>query len=535
MQTTTTNISRTLIFLLFIFSVCRSAAQTLMSGMPVPNSSVYSFEKDGPTVYVGGMFTQVNSVPHHGLFRFDGATGTVDSWSADIDNNLVTCLTKAGGKLIAGGSFQELNGQYRPGICMFDLATGNLESWTDTANFFSWRMGIGAEGNLFYYGSLEGGYLVRILCVDASTGSFTSWQSDSLIYGNTNAVFVADGFVYVGGDFSFSGGPSQYDNLCRFNQVTGALDTSWHPHPLIGNFGVTAIVKTSGQIFVGGDFNTIDGQSRKGVAAFYPGGSLAPFNQSSSSYEVLSLYAYGDYIWVGGNSSTLGNQLRYRIAQINISNSISTCWDATATSNTWSTVQALLVSGDTVYAGPFGSPSLSVFSGSPLPLQASAISGHAAVLPFANETYTVPYVPGNTYAWNITGGTGTSTTNTINVSWGAGPNGSIMVIENNPSAFYCSADTSLQVLISANVGLNDPDAGNNISIYPNPSEGNFTVTTSDANQKKISVYDIVGNEFLNFNSSDKLISVDLGEAASGIYFLKIETDAGMFTEKLFKR
>ena len=51
----------------------------------------------------------------------------------------------------AGGAFNEMNGQQRLGICMFDMATGNLESWSDTANYMSWRMGIGADNNLFYY------------------------------------------------------------------------------------------------------------------------------------------------------------------------------------------------------------------------------------------------------------------------------------------------------------------------------------------------------------------------------------------------
>ena len=35
-------------------------------------------------------------------------------------------------------------------------------------------------------------------------------------------------------------------------------------------------------------------------------------------------------------------------------------------------------------------------------------------------TYSVPLVAGYTYTWSITGGSGSSTTNSIDVTWGAG-------------------------------------------------------------------------------------------------------------------
>jgi hypothetical protein len=534
MKTTTpVRVFRIVLFILALY-VMNANAQTLMTGMPVPDGSVYAFEKDGNTIYIGGFFTEVDAVAHVGLARFDAVTGVTDSWNPAVDNNGVTCLAIAAGKLIAGGSFLEINGQSRLGIGMFDLASGNLESWSDTANFMSWRMGIGADSNLFYYGHLVNGFMTRIVCVNASTGTFTSWQSDSLINGNTNAILVSDGYVYVGGQFTFSA-PSQYDNLCRFDQITGALDTSWHPYPIVNNFGVTAIVKTNDQVFVGGDFNTIAGQSREGVAAFDAAGNLTAFNQNSSSYEVLSLYADGDYIWVGGNSSTLGSQLRYRIAQISISNYTATCWNASSTTSTWSTVQAILVKGDTVYAGPFGSPSLAVFNQSPLPLQGSAITGPSAVLPSSTETYSVPLVAGNSYSWIVTGGTGSSTTNTINVTWGPGPNGSVALTENNPSGGNCSAHTSLQVSISANVNVKDPLGLTAMYVFPNPSEGTFTLTTTEASQKQLSVFDIIGNEILKINSGEKTVALDLSKMTPGLYFLKIETDKVVRTEKLLKR
>jgi|GEM_PF-3172771 len=527
------------LFIFLLLLIQHGIAQTLLTGMPLPNTDVYAFAKDGNTVYMGGIFSQVNSLPHGGLARFDAVTGTLDSWSPVMDQNGVTCLAVVGSKLIAGGYFNVMNGQPHYGICMFDLPSGSLNSWTDTANYTSWRMGIGTYSNYFYYGRTTNfSWNCRIVCVDANTGNFTSWQSDSLIYGSVNAIYVSGTYVYVGGQFTFSGGSSVYDNLCRFDQATGALDMSWHPNPNVNNFGVNGIVKTNSEIFVGGDYNMIAGQSRKGVAAFDAAGNLLPFNQNSSSWEVLTLCADGDFIWVGGNSSTLGGQLRYRIAQIRTSNGLATCWDATATSNTWSTVQAILVTGDTVYAGPYGSPHLSVFNGSPLPLQGSAISGPAAVQPSSAATYSVPYVAGNSYAWSVTGGSGTSTTNSINVTWGAGPSGTVSVLETNPSGSSCSADTSLQVTISASTAVEQLNGQEKyFSIYPNPSHGEFTIHAAASvfdGSTTLSVFDICGREVFKSDGCREPCLVQLGDCPSGIYQLRIECASGSFVEKLVK-
>ena len=145
--------------------------------MPFPNGAVYAFEKVGNTIYIGGSFSEVDSVSHGGLARFDAVTGVTDAWSPFVDNNHVTCLGQAGNKLIAGGSFNAMNGQTRYGICMFDLGTGNLESWSDTANFTSWRMGIGTYNNYYYYNKIQGfsGDTRKVYCAANFTPSTLSF------------------------------------------------------------------------------------------------------------------------------------------------------------------------------------------------------------------------------------------------------------------------------------------------------------------------------------------------------------------------
>lgn len=526
---------------LFLFSfalVVRS--QTLLGGMPLPNGDVYAIEKVGNTVYIGGFFTQVAGQPRAGLARFNATTGALDAWSPTDITNGVTSINRVADKLVVGGSFLTVNGQSRQGICMFDLPSGNLNSWSDNANFISWSQGVGVDNNTFYYCKLSPS---RLVAVDATTGLATGWQSTPTFSAggpNINAVYVGEDHVYVGGQFNFSTGPSVYSDLCRFDKITGALDSSWHPDPAVNNFGVTAIVRTNDHIFVGGDFDQINGVARQGVAAYDLNGNLSTFSQNSSSYEVLSLYPDGDYIWVGGNSNLLGGQTRFRIAQIRISNSQATCWNASSTSNAWSTVQAILVASDTVYAGPFGGANFNTFVGSPLPQSSAPITGPDTVGPGQLASYSVPQLAGHTYAWTVSGGTGSSTTNSINVNWGSGPTGSVSVLVNNTNAANCSGLVSQAIVIttstSAGPAIHAPQDA--FTLFPNPA-GDRTVLRSPHTMGRerpwAALVDVLGNILRTFQLDQEDTSIDLAELPHGLYFVRISTAHGTVVKKLVVR
>ncbi|MES2138716.1 MAG: GEVED domain-containing protein [Bacteroidota bacterium] len=94
------------------------------------------------------------------------------------------------------------------------------------------------------------------------------------------------------------------------------------------------------------------------------------------------------------------------------------------------------------------------------------------------------------------------------------------------------------VSIPSLVGIEETEMLNTISVYPNPTTGLFNITTSNANftQLTISVLDIQGKEV--FTTSDKNYSVNYNKQinleglAKGIYFIKLNTGAGVKTQKL---
>ena len=94
------------------------------------------------------------------------------------------------------------------------------------------------------------------------------------------------------------------------------------------------------------------------------------------------------------------------------------------------------------------------------------------------------------------------------------------------------------VSIPSLVGIEENEMLNTISVYPNPTTGLFNITTSNANftQLTISVIDIQGKEV--FNTSDKNYSanynkqINLEGLAKGIYYIRLNTGAGVKTQKL---
>ncbi len=73
---------------------------------------------------------------------------------------------------------------------------------------------------------------------------------------------------------------------------------------------------------------------------------------------------------------------------------------------------------------------------------------------------------------------------------------------------------------------------NNISfnIYPNPSNGQFSIEGEDI--KNIEIVDITGKTVKQFTMDNEQLTINLSNNPKGIYFAKITTSKGVNTEKL---
>ena len=87
----------------------------------------YALEVIGPTLYVGGDFTEFLAAPRHNLAALDLASGAVTSW-APLADGAVEALAPTPGGVLAGGAFLSVNAVPREQLAEIDLG-GSTTAW----------------------------------------------------------------------------------------------------------------------------------------------------------------------------------------------------------------------------------------------------------------------------------------------------------------------------------------------------------------------------------------------------------------------
>src|ERR1035437_186592 len=83
----------------------------------------------------------------------------------------------------------------------------------------------------------------------------------------------------------------------------------------------------------------------------------------------------------------------------------------------------------------------------------------------------------------------------------------------------------------AGMGIVENNAETDFSIYPNPNNGTFTITTQEK-EYEIIISNLIGECIYRQISKSTNQQIDLSEAKSGIYFLNIKTENGIANKKL---
>ena len=99
---------------------------------------------------------------------------------------------------------------------------------------------------------------------------------------------------------------------------------------------------------------------------------------------------------------------------------------------------------------------------------------------------------------------------------------------------YYSMSGQLITYLSSSVGINEVSSKNNFSIHPNPAQGEFTISTSDAVMQRIEIFNQPGQCVFSAipNSRSQVISVSLKE---GIYFVKVTNEKKQTVQKIIIR
>ncbi len=184
-----------------------------------------------------------------------------------------------------------------------------------------------------------------------------TWQTNGVVY----AVEAVGNVVYVGGNFTKvrppGAAPGEQEvprrNLAAFNATTGALLRFWHnfrgPVVKIPDSGVFDAecsrvpsrpayftcdtvyeIRASTdrkRIFVGGDFQSVDGRRRGNVAAFnVRTNALTAFRVKNINGRVRALVPSRSRLYIGGEVFRVAGKRRYHLAAVRTTNGALTSW-----------------------------------------------------------------------------------------------------------------------------------------------------------------------------------------------------------------
>ena len=255
------------------------------------------------------------------------ANGSQDSsfGSGVVSNNQIIALAlQPDGKIIIGGNFSTVNGQTYNRI-----ARVNPDSSIDTA----FNVGTGAsdavhamalqpDGKILLAGefsTFNGVTSNRIARLNADGSRDTGFSPPVINNGFVYALqLLPSGKFLAGGDFNYVNGVTKR-SLARFNS-DGSLDSSFD----IGTGSTGAIhtiaVDRVGKVVIGGSFTQVNGIARKSVARLHSGGSLdTSFNPGIGPNNLVAnvLLQPDGKVIIGGYFKAVSGVARNYIARLN--------------------------------------------------------------------------------------------------------------------------------------------------------------------------------------------------------------------------
>jgi Bacterial Ig-like domain (group 3)/Cadherin-like beta sandwich domain/Domain of unknown function (DUF5122) beta-propeller len=272
---------------------------------------VLALDPLGPNVYVGGNFGNIGGHARASIAKISLAgSGAADAtWNPNPDSDVgfgapfvhgVTGIAvDAGGNVFVSGSFKHVGGQVRTALAkLAGSGTGAADpSWNPNPTLGAgvpWYVGPIAldtiSGALYVGGFFDhvGGLLRENLAKLSPTGSGAADPTWNPIAGGQISALAVDpaGKVYVSGLFGVIGGLQRAWMARLSGTGSGAADATWTPlqhwsgHQFFFGFftsvpGATFAFDPAGNVFAGGTFASIGGQTKTGFAYLSANGSGA--------------------------------------------------------------------------------------------------------------------------------------------------------------------------------------------------------------------------------------------------------------------
>lgn len=114
------------------------------------------------------------------------------------------------------------------------------------------------------------------------------------------------------------------------------------------------------------------------------------------------------------------------------------------------------------------------------------------------------------------------------------PGNIINILSIDPSNWICNGNLGITKDTGFTVGIAEEVPNVQLAIFPNPSNGPFTVALNEDGLSTLTVIDTKGRVLVH-RTFQKQSEIDLGSAASGSYLIQVETASGQKFRRLLKR
>ncbi len=255
--------------------------------------------------FIAGTFTSVNGEAREHLAHLE-ADGALDpDWRPTLEGSAPPrytygTLALASGQLYVGGSFSTVDGKDVGNVAALDAATGGLVSgWQTTLSPSQEITALAADGSsLFVAGGFDGATSTnsstircRLIAVKTANGESDPGFAPSVTSagegggGCVQSLAVSSGDLLVGGSFDSVDGHA-VTGFAPLSQTTGAIDPTFPSVRIacLESAGcniplptVTGIASTGGRIYIAGEFTGVNDQECNSVVALdRASGQLAP-------------------------------------------------------------------------------------------------------------------------------------------------------------------------------------------------------------------------------------------------------------------
>jgi hypothetical protein len=309
-----------------------TGAETLLP--PRPDRDIRRVVVAGSRVLISGSFTKygadANRRNRAGIAILTAATGAIDTSFAVPVGGVVDAFVTDGTTIWIGGSFTTVGGVGRPRLAALGITTNSLLPWNPVADGAVSALALGSQGGTPVV-AVGGSFLTvrgvgrsRLAAVDAdpavASPNLRAWAP---VANKAVTAIALDGTdALVGGVFTTINGISR-----RFlAAVSGNMDIAsgaaevrvFDPSP-DAFVRVIAEDPANSRILIGGDFRGAGGTPRNRIAAIRlsTGELESTFDASIGDGVVRSLLLADGRVWVGGTFTSVSGSARSRLAALN--------------------------------------------------------------------------------------------------------------------------------------------------------------------------------------------------------------------------